>query len=75
MSFGRQFDFMTSSTTYSIVTLTIDALTTFLQLLDVPNIHKNARFSPNKSWGKTVKDGGIFIDYKGFVHIFNPFVC
>ena len=49
MSFCRQFDFMTSSITitYNIVTLTIDGLTSFLQLLDIQNISKNTCFSLN----------------------------
>ena len=66
-SFGRQFNFMTSS-------ITIDGLTSILQLLDVQNISKNTSFSLNKSCGKfwqSAQDGGIFIDYEGFV----LFVC
>ena len=45
-----------------------------LQLLDVPNVSKNTRFSLNKScgnFGQSVQDGGIAIDHEGFVHIFN----
>ena len=37
----------------------------FLQLMVVQNIHRNMRFSPNKSYGKfkhSVQDGGIVID-------------
>ena len=70
--------FMTSSITYGIVTLTIDGVTLFLQLLNVQNVRKNTHFSLNKSWGKfwqSVQDGGIVIDYEGFVHIFNLIVC
>ena len=69
---------MTSSITYGIVTLTIDGVTLFLQLLDLQNVHKNMCFSLNKSCGKflqSIQDDGILIDYEGFVHIFNLFVC
>ena len=66
---------MTLSIIYGIVTLTIDGVTSFLQLLDVQNVHKYTRFSLNKSCGKSLQDGGIVIDYEGFVHIFNLFVC
>ena len=38
---------MTSFITKGIVTLTIDGVTSFIQLLDVQNIRKNMRFSPN----------------------------
>ena len=68
---------MTSSITYCIVMLT-DGVTSFLQLLDAQNLCKKMRFSLNKSCGKfwqSVEDGGIVIDYEGFVHIFNLFVC
>ena len=70
--------FMTSSITYGIVTLTIDGVTSFLQLLDVKNVRKNTYFSLKKSCGKfwqSVQDGGIVIDDEGFVHHFNLFVC
>ena len=69
---------MTSSISYDIVTLTIDGVMSFLQLLDVQNIRKNTRFSLNKNCGKfcqSVQDGGLVIDYERFVHIFNLFVC
>ena len=69
--------FMTSSITNGIVTLTIDGVTTFLQLLDIQNERKIMYFSLNKSCGKfwhSVQDGGIVIDYEGFVHILNLFV-
>ena len=69
---------MTSSITYGIVTLKIYGVTSFLQLLDVQNVRKNRHFSLNKSCGKFwqfVQDGRIVIDYEGFVHIFNLFVC
>ena len=69
---------MTSFNTYGIITLTIDGVTLFSQLLDVKNVRKNTRFSLNKSYGKflqSVQDGGIVIDYEGFVRIFNLFVC
>ena len=49
---------------------------THLQLLDVQTVRKNMRFSLNKSCGKfwqSVQDGGIVIDYEGFVHISNLF--
>ena len=51
-SFGRQFDFHDVIHTNGIVTLTIDGVTSFLQLLDVQNIRKNMRFSLNKNCGK-----------------------
>ena len=51
-SFCRQLIFMTLSITYGIVTLTIDGITSFLQLLDVQNVSKNKRFSLNKGCGK-----------------------
>ena len=69
---------MTSFITYGIVTLAINGVTSFLQLLDVHNVYKFMRFSPDKSCGKflqSVQDGRIVIDYDGFVHIFNHFVC
>ena len=69
---------MTSSIIYGIVTLTIDGITSFLQLFDVQNVRKNTRFSLNKSCGKfcqSLQDGGIVIYYEGFVYIFNLFVC
>ena len=56
----------------------IDGVTSFSQLLDVQNVRRNTRFSLNKSCGKfcqSVQDGGSVIDYEGFVHIFNLFVC
>ena len=43
---------MTSSITYSLVILTTDGATSFLQLLDVQNVRKNTRFCPNKSYRK-----------------------
>ena len=69
---------MTSFITNGIVTLTIDGVTSILQLLDVQIVRKNMRFSLNKGCGKflqSVQDDGIAIDYEGFVHIFNLFVC
>ena len=63
---------MTPSITYGIVTLKIDGVTSFLQLLDVQNVRKSTRFSLNKSCGKflqSIQDGGIVINYEGFVHI------
>ena len=68
---------MMSSITYGIVMLTVDGVMLFLQLLEVQKIRKNMSFSLNKSHGKfykSVQDGGIVIDYEGFVHIFNLFV-
>ena len=65
-------------TSYCIETLTIDGVTSILQLLDIQNVRQNTRYSLGKSCGKflqSVQDGGIFIDYEGFVHIFNLFVC
>ena len=44
--------FMASSITYSLVKLTIDGTTSFLQLMEVQNVRKNTRFSPNKNYGK-----------------------
>ena len=53
-SFGHQFDFhdVDLAITYSLVTLTIDDATSFLQLMDVQNVRKSMRFSPKKSYGK-----------------------
>ena len=62
---------MTSSITYGIITLTKDGVTLSLQLLGVQNERTNTRFSLNKF----VQDGAIVIDYEGFVHISNLFVC
>ena len=76
--FVASLSFITSYITYGIVTMTIDGVTSFLQLLHVQNVRKNTRFSLNKSCGKfcqSVQDGGIVIDNEGFGHIFNPFVC
>ena len=61
-----------------IVTLTIDGVTSILQLLDVQNILKILRFSLDKSCGKfwqSVQDGEIVIDCEVFAHVFNLFVC
>ena len=69
--------FITSSIPYGIGTLTIDGVKSFLQLLDVQNVRKNTHFSLNKSCEKfwqSVQDGGIVIDYEGFVHIL-IFLC
>ena len=44
--------FMMSSIVYSLVTLTIDGITLYFQLMDVHNVRKNTLFSPNKSYGK-----------------------
>ena len=69
---------MTSSIKYGIVTLTIDGVTSFLQLLDVHYVRKSTRFNLNKNIGifwQSVQDGVIGIVYAGFVHIFNLFVC
>ena len=70
--------FMTSSITYDIVTLTIDGVTSFLQPLDFQIVRKNTHFGLNKycrKFWQSVQDGGIVIYYKGFVHIFNLYVC
>ena len=70
--------FMTSSITYDMLTLKMDGKTSFLQQLDVQNVHKNTRFSLNKSCGKfwkSVQDGRIVIDYEGFVLFFFFCVC
>ena len=69
---------MTLSITYSLVTLTIDDVTSFLRLIDIHNVRKNTHFSPHKSYGKflfSVQDSRIIIDSEGFVHILNLFVC
>ena len=67
---------MTSFNTYGIVTLTIDGVMSFSQLLDIKNVGKNMCFSLNKSCGKfrqSIQDGRIVIDFEGFVRIFNIF--
>ena len=51
-SFGRQLDFHDVIFAYDILTLTIDGVTSLLQLLDVQNMRKTTRFSLNKSYGK-----------------------
>ena len=59
---------MTSSITYGMVTLTIDGVTSFSQLLDIQHVCKNTHFSLNKSCGKfyeSVQDGRIVKDYEG----------
>ena len=69
---------MKLSITYGIVTLTIDGVASFLQLLDIQNVCKNMCFSLNKSCGKflqSVQDDRIVIYYEKFVHIFNLFMC
>ena len=48
-SFSHQFDFMTSSITYRLATLTKDGATLLLQLMDIQNVCKNTCLSPNKS--------------------------
>ena len=66
---------MTSSIAYSIATLTIDGIRSFLQLLDVQNVHKKTSFSLNNIWvGNSVQDGRFAIDYEGLIHIFNLFM-
>ena len=73
-SFSHSLIFTTSFIAYGIVTMTIDEVTSFLQLLDVQIVHKNTRFSPNKSdrkFKQSVQDGGIVIDSKIFVNILN----
>ena len=37
---------------YYFVTLTIDSIMSFLNLMDVQNVRKNTRFSPNNSYRK-----------------------
>ena len=61
-----------SSIAYSLVTLTIDDITSFLQLMDIQNISKT-KVTGNSKY--SVQDGGIVIDPEGFVHILNLFVC
>ena len=52
-SFGRHFlIFMTSSIKYGNLTLTIDGVTSFLQLLDIQNVRKNTHFRLSMSCGK-----------------------
>ena len=77
-SFGRQFDFHDVIFHKQHCNVNNRRRNVVLQLLDVENLRKNTRFSLNKSCGKfrqSVQDGGIVIDYEGFVHIFNLFVC
>ena len=62
---------MASFITYGIVTLTIDGVTSFPQLLDV----KKYAFQSRQELREILTDGGIVIDYEGFVLIFNLFVC
>ena len=50
--------------------LTIDGVTSFLQLLDGQNVCKNTRFSLNKSFWQCVQDGGIVIDYEVFIFLY-----
>ena len=69
---------MKSYITNSLVSLIVDGVTSFLQLMDVQNVCKHTHFSPNKSYRKFdcfVQDGGIVIYSEGFVHIFNFSVC
>ena len=68
---------MMSSITYSLVTLTINGVTSFLQLMDVENVRFNTHFSPNKSYMKfkhSVKDGGNVINSEVFIHMLIFFV-
>ena len=51
-SFVRQFYFHGVIFVYGIETLTIDGVTSFLQLLDVQNIRRNTRFSLKTSCEK-----------------------
>ena len=60
---------MTSSLSYGIVTLTIDGVMSFLQLLDVQNECKNTSFSLTSVVGNS--DSRIVIDYEAL----NLFVC
>ena len=54
-SFYHQFDFfMMSFITYGIVTLTIDDVTSFLQLSDIQNVRKNTCFSLIKRSGNSL---------------------
>ena len=59
---------MTSFITNGIVTLTIDGVTSFLQLHDVQNIRKNMRFNLNKGCWKLCV---MAIDYEGFVFFYH----
>ena len=54
--------FMSSSIMYSLLTLTTDGVTSFLQLMEIQNVCENTHFS--------LQDGGI----EGFVHIFLYFL-
>ena len=58
--------------------MTIDGVTSFLQLLDIQNVHKNMCFSLGKSCGKfcqSAEDGEIVIDNDVPSFIFFIFLC
>ena len=42
---------MTSSITYNLVMLTLDGITSFLQLMDVQSVRKDMCFSSKKNYG------------------------
>ena len=52
---------MTSSFTYMLVILTLDGVTSFLQLMDIQSVLSKMA-------------DGLFIDSEGIVHIFNLLV-
>ena len=77
-SLGCQFDF--HEVIYHIQHCNVDNrwCNIVFKLLDFPNVREIMGFSLNKSCGKflqSVQDGRIVIDYEGFAHIFNLFVC
>ena len=68
---------MMSSITYGIVTFSIDGVTSFLQLLDVQNVHKILVSVLRRVAGNS---DSLFkmaesIYYEGFVRIFKFCVC
>ena len=64
---------MASSITYGIVTLTIDGVTSFLQLLDVQNVRKIRVSVQTKVAG--ISNRLFKMAESLFVHFFNRFVC
>ena len=59
--------------------LTVDGKTSFLQLMDVQNVHKmiklNVSVQTRVTGNALFKMVGIILNTEGFVHTFNLFVC
>ena len=67
--------FISSLIMYNLVTLTIDGVTSFLQLIDVQKVKYVFQSKKElQDFQRSIKDSGIIIDSEEFVHIFNLFM-